>query len=112
MILLSDHRKFGGRDELAEMLGVTFSGIVDGTVTRVAPHPITEGVRAIRYGVGAEVTSFDSDRVEILGWVDDTVPVMGIVRSSSAKIFFFGDTNTLEWVPQPFVDNLVTWGFR
>ena len=68
------------------MLGVTFGGVVDGVVTRVAPHPATYGVLGVRYGVGAAVTSFDSARVEILEWLDNTVPVMRIVGSRTAHL--------------------------
>ena len=112
LILLSDHRNTDAHDQLAEMLGVTFGGAYDGPVTRLAPHPITDRIGTISYIAGAAVTSFDPSRVEILGWVQDTIPVMGIIRSNTAKIFFFGDTNAPEAVPQPFIDNLVRWAFR
>jgi hypothetical protein len=112
LILLSDHRNTDPEDQLAEMLGVTFGGAVEGEITEVAPHPITDGVVGVPYMVGAEVTAFDPTRVDILGWIGNRVPVMGIVQYGNAKIFFFGDTNTLETVPQPFVDNLMNWAFR
>jgi hypothetical protein len=111
LLLLSDHRKTDSRDELGEMLGITFSGVIYGTITRLAEHPITEHVTSVRWIAGAEVTAFDPDETEILGWVNDSVPVMGVLKSHPAKIFFIGDTNGLEQVPQPLVDNLIEWGF-
>ncbi len=111
LILLSDHRKNDPVDELAEQLGVTFAGIVDGTVTRLASHAITEGVTDLPFIAGAAATGFDPEQVEVLGWVADTIPVMGIIHGHQAKIFFLTDTNGIELVPQPFVDNLIAWGF-
>jgi hypothetical protein len=110
LILLSDHRNTDRHDELAEMLGVVFSGGVDGTLS-VAPHAITTGAEGVYYGFGAFLASYDSTKVEVLGWVNDSLPVMGTLKSTRAKVFFMGDTNTLEWVPQPLVDNLIAWGF-
>ena len=34
-----------------------------------------------------------------------------IQEGRRAKVFFIGDTNSLEFIPQPLVDNLVAWGF-
>jgi len=110
LVLLSDHRGTDSTDELAEMLGVTFGGVVDGRVTRLAEHQIASGISDLDWGVGAAVTAYDGNRVEILGWVNDSVPVMGVVKEPKARVFSFGDTNAPEWVPQPFIDNLLAWG--
>jgi hypothetical protein len=111
LILLSDHRKTDARDELAEMLGVTVTGVVHGPVTKFADHAITERVEELPYVGGAYVSAYDPEDVEILGWLEGDVPVMGLIKSYKAKVFFMGDTNGIEWVPQPFVDNLLEWGF-
>ena len=111
LILLSDHRNTDARDELAEMLGVTFTGVASGSVTEFADHAITEGVWELPYVGGAYVSAFDPEDVEILGWLDGEVPVMGLIKSYRAKVFFMGDTNGIEGIPQPFVDNLLEWGF-
>lgn len=111
LVLLSDHRGTDPTDELAEMLGIGLEGVVDGRLTRLADHELTDGVGELPFVVGAAVTAFDPEHVEILGWVDDTIPVMGIVRLRPAKIFFLTDANGVELVPQPFIDNLVAWGF-
>ena len=50
--------------------------------------------------------------ITVLGWLDSGQPVMGVVAHPKAKIFFLGDTNELEQVPQPLVDNLLRWGFE
>jgi hypothetical protein len=35
--------------------------------------------------------------------------VMGVLNYPNSRIFFMGDTNTFQFQPQPFVDNLVGW---
>jgi hypothetical protein len=112
LVLLSDHRRTDQQDELAEMLGVHFSGVVEGSITQLAEHALMEGVEDLPWGVGAYVDSWDPDHVEMLGWLDGGQPVMGLIESYPAKILFIGDTNGLEWLPQPFLDNLIKWGFE
>jgi len=112
LVLLSDHRGTDPRDELAEMLGIHFRGVVDGSIAQLAEHPLTERVEDLPWGVGAYVDWWDPDHVEMLGWLDGGQPVMGLIESHPAKIMFIGDTNGLEWLPQPFLDNLVKWGFE
>jgi hypothetical protein len=36
---------------------------------------------------------------------------MEILHHSKSKIFFLGEINGIEMVPQPSVSNLVTWAF-
>jgi hypothetical protein len=38
-------------------------------------------------------------------------PVMGKLTNYPGKIFFLGETNGLESIPQPFTQNLVNWLF-
>ncbi len=108
LILLSDHRMTDPQDELAEMLGVTFTGLLTGSITRVAPHPVTGGLLGLRLIGGALASAFDPERVEILAWVENA-PVMGTIKFGRARIIFLGDTNIVQSVPRPFVDHLVTW---
>ena len=108
LILLSDHRMTDPQDELSEMLGVTFTGSVTDSITRVAPHPVTGGLLGLRLIGGALVSAFDPERVEILAWVEN-VPVMGTIQFGRARIIFLGDTNIVQSLPRPFVDHLVTW---
>ena len=50
--------------------------------------------------------------MRILGWLDDGQPVMGVVESYAAKVFFIGDPHALIMdIAQPLVDNLIDWGF-
>lgn len=111
LVLLSDHRGTDARDELAELLGIHFQGVVEGWITQLAEHALTDGVEDLPWGVGAYVDAWDPDQVEILGWLDSGQPVMGLVKSYPAKVLFIGDTNGLQWLPQPFLDNLINWGF-
>ncbi|UCD23642.1 MAG: hypothetical protein JSW51_11470 [Gemmatimonadota bacterium] len=76
-----------------------------------ADRTLTEGVEALPYIAGAYVSAADSNYVEILGWLEGEIPVMGPIKSHRAKIFFMGDTNGIEGIPQPLVDNLLDWGF-
>ncbi len=40
-------------------------------------------------------------------------PIMGILNNyPNTKIFFLGDENGVEYVPQPFTQNLVSWLFE
>ena len=98
-------------DPLAAELGVTLRGTFDGNITTFASHPITAGVSSVPFNAGSEVDVSLSHSVQVLGWLETGAPVMGVVLNQRAKIFFIGDTNGIEGVPQPLVDNLVAWGF-
>jgi len=37
--------------------------------------------------------------------------VMGVLHHPTAKIFFIGEMNCIEQVPQPLIDNLIQWAF-
>ena len=110
LILLGEYLREGETDPPAERLGLHFAGVYRGDVTDIEPHPITEGVVSIPYLTGSALVEFDSSRVTILGRLEG-LPVMGLLRGYAAKVFFMGDTNTLQPVPRPLVDNLMAWGF-
>ncbi|MGW8267786.1 MAG: hypothetical protein ACWGSQ_15580 [Longimicrobiales bacterium] len=109
-ILLGEFLREGETDPVAERLGLHFGGLYRGTVTDFAAHPITEGVAWISYLTGSALLDVDPSRVTVLGRLDG-LPVFGILHGYAAKVFFMGDTNTLELVPQPLVANLMAWGF-
>lgn len=113
LVLLSDHQTYtDGKDEVADLIGVGFVGRSgDEAVTTLGDHPITQGVGALQYLVGAYAVARDTSAVEFLGWLADGRPVMGISTATAAKVFFLGDTNLLELLPQPLLENLVRWGF-
>ncbi len=111
ILLLGDFLGPGQGDALAAGLGVTLRGSFNGNITSFASHPITAGVTSVPFIAGSEVNLSASPAVQVLGWLDTGHPVMGILSNQRAKIFFIGDTNGIEGVPQPLVDNLITWGF-
>ena len=110
LILLSEGLGEGETDPVAGRIGLHFVGSFMGQVTEFGTHPITEGERSIPYFTSSGLLEFDESRVTVLGRLQG-VPVMGLLKGYPAKIFFMGDTNSLETVPQPLVDNLMAWGF-
>lgn len=111
LLLFGDYVSDGSQDQLAEMLGVRFTGSVFGYVTEFAAHPITNGMVPLFYNAGAVVEAGYPSTVHILGWLSTGEPVMGVVDHGTANIFFLGEVNGIESVPQPLVDNLISWGF-
>jgi hypothetical protein len=111
MLISEFHRD--GRDQLAERLGLQLSGWVDGEVSQFSDHLITRGMGPLPYIAGAVVGNAAANPdIEILGWLATGQPVMGILKHPTAKIFFLGELNGIEGVPQPFVDNLIDWALR
>jgi len=111
LILLSEYLRAGEHDGLAHRLGIVLSGSVTGNITTFATDSITADVGSVTYLAGSVVDVEQSQSVRVLGWLEDGQPVMGIQEGRRAKLFFMGDTNSLEFIPQPLVDNLVAWGF-
>jgi hypothetical protein len=111
LILLSEFLRAGERDDLAHSLGIVLSGMVTGSITTYATDSITADLGPVTYLAGSVVDIEQSQSVRVLGWLEDGQPVMGIQEGRRAKVFFMGDTNSLEFIPQPLVDNLVAWGF-
>jgi hypothetical protein len=50
--------------------------------------------------------------VQVLGRLPSGEAVMGVLSRGDAKLFFIGDMNGIQQLPQPFVQNLVAWGFQ
>ena len=112
LILISEYKRTDEKDELAEMLGISFSGIIYGNITDFAEHFITRGATPFYYNAGSIiVNASDNPSIKILGWVCGR-PVMGILEHQNTKIFFIGDINGIEDVPQPLVTNLISWAFE
>lgn len=112
VVLLGEFLHDGGHDKLAESMGINARGNLTGLVTTFAEHPITEGVEELAFIAGSSLGSATVSGVEVLGWLDTGEPVMGVVSHPKGRIFFLGDTNGLEEVPQPLVDNLIALGIR
>lgn len=111
LVLLGEFVRDGRQDDLASSFGLSLGGMVGGTITRFATHPLTTGARPVNYMVGSILSTPASSNVRVLGWLETGEAVMGVVEHATAKIFFMGDTNTMEQVPQPLTDNLLAWGF-
>ena len=128
LVFFTDHKKFDPTDELGDHLGLKFAGTANGKISTLAPHVITEKITSIDYIAGSVL--MDASRnpnIQILGWLgkddyadlnfngakDDNEPfappVMGILKYPKSKIFFIGDMNGLQVMPQPFIDNLIRW---
>lgn len=107
--LVSDHDATG--DALAAILGINMAGSYYGTATTFAIHPITQGVTSHSYIAGGALSGAVPSDITVLGWFDTlrTLPIMGTKALSAGRVFFLGDINGLEQVPQPLVSNLLAW---
>lgn len=131
LVLIGEYLRANGRNPLAERLGIHFAGTAFGNVTRFAAHPITQGATPFFFNAGAVVIDTTSNpRIQFLGWLESDayvdlngngtrdpdepagMPVMGLVQEPKSKVFFLGELNGLEGVPQPLVSNLVAWAFQ
>ena len=132
LILLQDHLSNYANDNLSEHLGVQFAGGLGGIITEFTSNPITRGVTSLSYMFGSVVINAPKNTtMTILGSFDSSVSfdannsgefdngdisspaVMGILNSyPDCRIFFMGDINALETLPQPFVYNLIQWAFK
>jgi hypothetical protein len=126
LILLSEFQRPGESDMLAHTFGLEFRGVSTGenTINRFTAHPITKGLSEIPYKIGSGIFGAPPSAT-ILGYLSESTfidlngngvqdpgepssaPVMGVMRFGKGQIFFMGDTNTIEDVPQPLVDNLL-----
>jgi len=84
--------------------GLQSSGPLYGTVTTFAIHPVTAGVTSLPFlwGLGVTVAPTGFSTLATLSGL----PVMGIFPLGLGMVFFIGESNGIETVPQPFVDNL------
>ncbi len=128
MVFFTDHKKYDPKDELGDMLGLQFKGLARGTVKKFTAHTITKNISSLDYNGGSVLVNADQNPdIEILGWLGDNefadlnfneswdegepfgMPVMGILKYPKSKVFFIGDGNGLQFMPQPFIDNLIEW---
>lgn len=134
LVFFTDHKKYDPVDELGNLLGLKFEGIANGKITSLKPHMITQNITSIDYIAGSVLTNLaQNPDIEVLGWLGENdyadlnlngikdsdepyaPPVMGIMNFPKSHIFFIGDMNGLQVMPQPFIDNLITWmgtGFK
>ena len=128
MVFFTDHKKYDPVDEVGYLLGLNFEGIAYGKITNLKPHLITRSIKSIDYIAGSVLTNLDQNPdIEVLGWLGENdyadlnfngikdsneplaPPVMGILNLPKSHVFFIGDMNGLQVMPQPFIDNLITW---
>jgi len=112
LLLISDHMMNTANDQLSASLGLEFEGSYSGPITSFQPHAITSGVTSLNYIAGSVIRNWDPSRITVLGYKTTGAAAMGIVKHPSSKIFFIGDVNGIEQVPQPFIANLNNWLFQ
>lgn len=128
LVFFTDHKRYDPKDELGDLLGLKFEGVARGRISRFTAHTITEDLSGLDYIAGSVLTNADRNPdIEILGWLGENEyadlnfnevrdagepwapPVMGILNYPKSKIFFIGDANGLQIMPQPFINNLIKW---
>lgn len=130
LLLAAEFLRPGQTDELAGMLGLHLAGMARGDIRKFEAHPITTNMSPFHFNAGSVVLNPENNVIAPLGWLDPLEyadlngnnmydigepkgpVVMGIVKHPSSKIFFIGDLNGIEEIPQPFTDNLVAWLFQ
>ena len=110
LVILAEYMRDGRTDDLANHLGIPLEGSITGTIDEFAPHALTEGVTGLPYIAGSYLASESSSAVQVLGRVGGK-GVLGLLTGRAARVLFIGDVNGLQTMPQPFVANLVAWGF-
>ena len=128
LVFFTDHKKYDPKDELGDLLGLEFRGIAGGEISKFVSHIITENLTSLDYIAGSVLINADQNPdIQVLGWLGEndyadmnfngirdesepgSPPVMGILNYPKSKIFFIGDANGLQIMPQPFIDNLINW---
>ena len=119
LFLISDHLQNSPNDQLSISLDLAFEGSFYGPVTTFQQHPITNGVSSQGFNAGSVLKTWDQSKVTPLGLLNFqsgtefiTAVAMGIRNHPNSKIFFIGDLNGVEEVPQPFTQNVVEWLFK
>ena len=113
LLLVSEHSAQLQDDQLAAYLGLSFEGSYTTDITQFNAHSITQGVTAHRFIAGSVIRNPDPNKIITLGYFSDATitnaAAMGIVKHPSSRIFFIGDLNGLESVPQPLTNNVFKW---
>ncbi len=115
LFLISEFKRPGETDQLTKRIGIDFDGTYYGNVNLYATHSITAGAAPFYYNAGSIVTNVSSNpQIQILAWLDNnsSLPVGGILKHPTSKIFFLGDLNGIELTPQPFTSNIINWLFN
>lgn len=127
LLLAGDHMMNLAEDQLAKGFGLEFAGITRGeNILKTLPHPVTQGVGDLGYGVGSGLVSFPAS-AEIIGRLstgsyldlnldgalqsgEPLAPaVLGVMPYGAGRILFCGDMNLWNSAPQPLLDNVLQW---
>ena len=116
LLLISEYQRPPSHiDQLAEDLGIQFRGIHYDSVKYFIPHSITAGATPFYYNAGAIVINEATNtNIQVLGRLNNATgpAVLGILHHPTSKIFFIGEINGLEKIPQPFTSQLFQWLFN
>ena len=117
LLLINDHLQNSNNDRLSAYLGLSFEGSEWGPVTTFQSHSITTGVSSIPYIAGSVIRNWDPSKITVLGSLAQpggapAAGALGIVQHPNSRVFFIGDVNGIEQLPQPFISNLSKWLFR
>jgi hypothetical protein len=133
ILLFQDHLSYTTNDKLSVFLGLDFEGAIGGVISNFTNSEITNDITPLPFIAGSVVMNTQNNpNITVLGSLDKTgytvfntgdpfngqapdtnPPVMGIVTNfSNTKIFFIGDINGMEGLPQPLTQNLVNWLFK
>jgi hypothetical protein len=112
LILLGEYLRDGQKDDLAEAYGIALAGIETGSISTFSAHALTAGVSSVPYIAGSVLASESNPAIQVLGRLANGKAAMGLLTLPNAKLFWIGDMNGIQQLPQPFVANLVAWGFR
>lgn len=127
LLLLDDHKRHAPPDAVGRSFGVLFAGVTRGSQgLKFVADPITEGLASgqLYYRTGSALIEYPPE-AKILAYLDESSyldlnaneskddgepvapPVMGKLTAGAGQIVFTGDTNYIEHVPQPLIDNLI-----
>jgi hypothetical protein len=112
LVLLGEFLRDGRRDDVADALGIPLTGIITSTITDFTAHTVTTGVSSAPFIAGSYLESESNNKIQVLGRLPSGEAVMGVLAKGDAKVFFIGDMNGIQQLPQPLVQNLVAWGFQ
>ena len=115
LFLISEYLVPGEIDQLSERLGISFQGTYFGNVDSFSLHTITQGATPFYFNAGSIVMNATTNpNIQVLGWLsgNSNLPVMGILKHSLSKVFFLGEINGIETLPQPLTNNIIQWLFE
>ena len=116
LLLISEYRQNPlDIDELAESLGVHFRGKYYDSVKHYVSHATTLNATPFYFNAGSVVSNESTNpQIQILGRLNNSTGpgVMGILNHPTSKIYFLGEINGLQTIPQPFTTQLFKWLFN